>query len=267
MLETVDILLMVDWLQRVSLPINTITGYQVNGLTSYTDNTITVIGYKTGKTPKNDSIVIHPYISPPSITILHPEIDEIYYTSSVEVNWSINSENSGGLSALWIESDTIPKTQISASLTKYTLNYLETGYHWVNITAVGVNGLISSANHSFYVDMESPQVWITSGQAELGSTEYTVKWGALNVEYINITVNGEVNASYLPANSPTGYLITNLIDDIDYEIQVIGYKTGFSEAIDSINIHTICSSTTSNYLNPLGQYFIWILKALHGNFL
>ncbi|MBD3351529.1 MAG: CocE/NonD family hydrolase [Candidatus Lokiarchaeota archaeon] len=252
--ESVDIKLNGNNVATGQPAINMDPGYEVSSLDANQDNTIEVIGYQTGKTPATDSIIIHPYCNAPLIDLTHPEEDEIYYQADVEVNWTIDSTNSGGIAEQWIESDILEKTQIGTSIREYNLTNLATGDHWVEITAIGANGMMQTSNHSFEVDNDAPIVWITSGQPGLGVTEYTVTWDALNVESINITVNDELNVSDLPAEYPSGYTITGLIDDIDYDIKVIGNKSGFDDVYDNITVHPYVAPPTITVHNPsVGQ--------------
>lgn len=237
---------------------NTGTGYQVTGLTPNIDNTIQVVGNQAGDTPDTDSISVHPYCDPPDITMSNPDDEETFFSSSVNVQWSIDSTNSAGLSNLWIETDSMAKKTISKTTTEYLLEYLADGDHWVEITAEGVNGLKISVNHSFSVDTDAPEIWITSGQPEIGATEYTITWDSLNVEAVNITVNGVLNATNLPASNPTtGYTITGLTNDIDYDIQIIGNKTGFSSATDTIIVHPFADPPEITIIGPTTGEMLW----------
>jgi uncharacterized protein len=256
--DNVDILLN-DIVKTTGQPAsNPSTGYVVTGLTPNINNNITVIGKRSGLDDAQDSIFIRPYCSAPAITLTVPTQSQTFSVDDINMAWSMDSTNSGGVSKLWIESDILARTEISPGLSGYSIMNYPDGSHWVNLTAKGLNGMYSSVNHSFEVWASNPLINVTSTiPGPNNSTSYTLKWESDDLDSVDIKLNNILIATTQPASNPTiGYVVDNLKKNENNTIQIVGKRNGFGDVFDSLIIHPYCDSPALTITSPLmGQYF------------
>ncbi len=196
--------------------------YALSGLTGNIDNNITIIGQNLYYGNSSDSILIHPYTSPPEINITSPHENQKLWESAMMTNWTINATNSSGLSQLWIETDQLPETEINNDLTSYALNFTTNGTHWIKIYAEGVNGLQTSYQRNFSLDLYYPRITITSAAWGFSDAEsYNLSWTNFRGGSVfSIMLNQQYYLTNIPDATSITQTVSNLIPNQDNNLTV-----------------------------------------------
>lgn len=125
-------------------------GYAISGLTPNVNNDVCLHGKRAGYPDDVAHVTVHPYCNAPGITIGAPQQDQVLVNVPVVVNFTISATSAGGLSALWIGTNIAAPTQVTTTTTSYAVPSFVNGSNWVEITAVGANGMVTSLNRSYF---------------------------------------------------------------------------------------------------------------------
>ncbi|MBD3350038.1 MAG: hypothetical protein GF364_00950, partial [Candidatus Lokiarchaeota archaeon] len=231
-------------------------GYTVTGLTQDFDNSIKVIGSKTGHDNHTDTITIHPYCQSPDIYVENPNDDEIFLSGNVKVDFNVFYDDSGGISRMWMETNKIEKTQIYAF--SFTIDSFDHGGNWFNITVEGSNGMYNTTRVNFEYELYKPTVSITSddfGDDYLDHLNYTLSWSGTYCEECHIWLNDEYYAG--PYGSEENDIdITGLVENSDNTIEVVGTSEYGTNRSDTLIFHPYCGCPRVMVVLPVNSTVI-----------
>ncbi|MEA3558236.1 MAG: Ig-like domain-containing protein, partial [Candidatus Thermoplasmatota archaeon] len=104
----------------------------------------------------SDTVSVTPEGDPPSITILSPDNNTFFTTSSVDVSWKVTDETSG-IAGVYIYLDDPPYVEKPA-IGELACNDLEEGEHEIRIQSMDVAGNTAFMSLHFTVDLAPPVI-------------------------------------------------------------------------------------------------------------